>query len=148
MSYREMKTSTDPTTPLGELLRRARAKADKSQDEVAAEIGISQSMWARWERGYHLPALWRFGPIASAIDCTIAELRDAAEKTSVLIHQEKLAGNQPRPQSRIEQMSAQIADMQAELDQLRKLAGQPANGGRKPSGRSTKAPAPRPRKRA
>lgn len=133
--YREAMIRSEPETPLGELLRRGRAKAGLSQEEVGRQLGISQSVWARYEKGFHKPALYRLPKIAQLLDIPIAELTAAAVDSAVQMAREDGA---PRPQSAMEQMQAAMLDMAAELEALRKQVKAQGSGprsGGKPSAR-------------
>jgi transcriptional regulator with XRE-family HTH domain len=41
--------------PPGKVLRAWRKKADRTQEECAAEVGVKQSAWAEWESGARTP---------------------------------------------------------------------------------------------
>ncbi len=133
--YRDAAHTTEPVTRLGGILRTARAKAGLSQEEVGKQVGIAQSVWARYEKGFHLPALHRLPKIAQVLDIPIRELQEAAQEASVQLAKPDAA---PRPHSVQEQMQSmmieqarQIEALQAELAAIKK-ASRPSGGKRSP----------------
>lgn len=50
----------------GELLRRAREKLEKSQAEIAAEVGVKQPTVHEWETGDCFPSHARLPKVAKA----------------------------------------------------------------------------------
>jgi transcriptional regulator with XRE-family HTH domain len=51
---------------IGERLRTLRERLDKEQEDIAREVGVSQSLVSRWEQGEHAPQLTYFPILARA----------------------------------------------------------------------------------
>ena len=43
----------------GERLRQARAKSGKNQARIARKVGVSPSVWSRWESGNGQPSMYQ-----------------------------------------------------------------------------------------
>jgi transcriptional regulator with XRE-family HTH domain len=56
----------------GDLIREARLRADLTQAELGARLGISQSAIARWERGEVLPSLEKVREVVRACDLDLS----------------------------------------------------------------------------
>ena len=67
-----------------ERIRLLRKALNKSQTELAQEVGVTQSMVAMWERGASLPSAAKLPDIARALNCTIDELfaRDDGQESA------------------------------------------------------------------
>jgi transcriptional regulator with XRE-family HTH domain len=55
-------------------LSEARIAVDKTQEQLAEELGISPAAVAQWENGTTSPRLDRLGEIAAALATTVAAL--------------------------------------------------------------------------
>jgi transcriptional regulator with XRE-family HTH domain len=62
------------TTTLGDLLRDARAAADKSQAEIAEELKFTQPQIVKWEHNASVPALEDINRVAEAYEISPARL--------------------------------------------------------------------------
>jgi transcriptional regulator with XRE-family HTH domain len=56
---------------IGRLLREARRKANKTQQEVADEINMQQSRLSEVERGFHNITLGTLSALAAAVGCRV-----------------------------------------------------------------------------
>lgn len=67
---------------IGSVLRRLRDESEKSREEFVLALGVSSSVWWRWETGKGLPTLPFFERFASVIgkplSIVIAEIENAA----------------------------------------------------------------------
>lgn len=61
------------------MLRRA---ANKTQEQVAAELGINRSTVAKWETGVAMPRTDKLRRLAAAYGCTVDDLMDEHETTN------------------------------------------------------------------
>lgn len=64
--------ATEPATPLGAAIRRARGK--RRVEDLAAACGVAVQTWWRWERGERQPALDQLCAIAAALGVSVARL--------------------------------------------------------------------------
>ena len=55
-------------------IRAARARADLSQAEVAAEVGVNVSTFAKYESGDYIPGADKLFAIAQALGCAPNDL--------------------------------------------------------------------------
>ena len=63
-----------PLKPVGANLRKARLKADLTQEELADQVGITRNYYACLERGETLPSLTTLYKIAKATKTTMAQI--------------------------------------------------------------------------
>jgi transcriptional regulator with XRE-family HTH domain len=59
-----------PADSVGTLIARARQRRRLTQAQLAAELGVSESTVADWERGEHYPLKYA-GLVEAALDITI-----------------------------------------------------------------------------
>jgi transcriptional regulator with XRE-family HTH domain len=65
---------------IGERLRTLRERLDKEQEDIAREVGVSQSLVSRWEHGAHAPPLTYFPILAK-----VYGINDAGEFARYLL---------------------------------------------------------------
>lgn len=64
----------DLATGIAERLASRAREADIATSELAAAIGVSQSMVVKWISGSETPSLWRLLTIAVAMRCSLFDL--------------------------------------------------------------------------
>lgn len=58
-------------------LRTNRAARDQTQDEAAAEVGVSRGTWYRWSTGKYPPTLEQSADLARWASCSIDDVAAA-----------------------------------------------------------------------
>jgi transcriptional regulator with XRE-family HTH domain len=87
------------TRLIGEAVRRAREARDVPAAELAAAIGVSESVIRRWESGAHAPTLASLLAIAGALDVALGSL--IPEHRGVSVVRESKEERDERERSRL-----------------------------------------------
>lgn len=63
----------------GEFLMLVRTRANKTQREIAAALGVTDQTVSNWETGISTPRLtpWQMRDLCKLLNCTLDELADA-----------------------------------------------------------------------
>jgi transcriptional regulator with XRE-family HTH domain len=61
-------------SPVGEVLRVARARRGHGQREASAAVGVTQAAWGKWERGATEPAARHLPVLAAYCELTVPDL--------------------------------------------------------------------------
>lgn len=80
-----MTATVDPDT-VGGRLRAARRRSGLSQEQLAAEVGASQSHISMWEQGRHRMEVNELLALAAALGIHPAELLPGAAAAFIVIH--------------------------------------------------------------
>jgi len=63
------------------MLKELRKQADKTQQELADEIGVASETVSRWENGHHKPTGDMYVLLCESLGCSIKELSGAIKTT-------------------------------------------------------------------
>lgn len=74
---------------VGRRIREARVKAGLSQPELAASLGVSQSLLSRWERGAKQQSVATLSRIADALNRSVHDLLGLASNDSWAVEDER-----------------------------------------------------------
>ena len=58
----------------GERLKRGRENLERTQEQLAADLGVSRIVYRRWEVGAAIPNSLHLGTLARLLGCSIADL--------------------------------------------------------------------------